>query len=154
MRSRMNWRKYFRRRHWDAERVQEFEAHIQNEIDENLGRGMSGEEARRQAYLKFGNPARVREEIWKMNSIAPLENLLRDVRYAWRTLLRNPGYALVAVLTLGLGIGANTAIFTVINGVLLRPLPYAESREILHLDQAAARLGPDPLGFSVQEIRD
>ncbi len=150
----MNWRKYFRRRHWDAERVQEFEAHIQNEIDENLGRGMSGEEARRQAYLKFGNPARVREEIWKMNSIAPLENLLRDVRYAWRTLLRNPGYALVAVLTLGLGIGANTAIFTVINGVLLRPLPYAESREILHLDQAAARLGPDPLGFSVQEIRD
>ena len=150
----MNWREYFRRRHWDAERVQEFEAHIQNEIDENLGRGMSGEEARRQAYLKFGNPARVREEIWKMNSIAPLENLLRDVRYAWRTLLRNPGYALVAVLTLGLGIGANTAIFTVINGVLLRPLPYAESREILHLDQAAARLGPDPLGFSVQEIRD
>src|SRR5271154_2839852 len=99
----MSLRRYFRRRHWDAERVQEFEAHIQNEIDDNLARGMSREEARRQAYLKFGNPARVREEIWKMNSIAPLENLLRDVRYAWRTLLRNPGYALVAVLTLGLG---------------------------------------------------
>jgi predicted permease len=150
----MSLRRYFRRRHWDAERVQEFEAHIQNEIDDNLARGMSREVARRQAYLKFGNPARVREEIWKMNSIAPLENLLRDVRYAWRTLLRNPGYALVAVLTLGLGIGANTAIFTVINGVLLRPLPYAESRQILHLDQVAARLSPDPIGFSVQEIRD
>ncbi len=150
----MSLRRYFRRRHWDAERVQEFEAHIQNEIDDNLARGMSREVARRQAYLKFGNPARVREEIWKMNSIAPLENLLRDGRYAWRTLLRNPGYALVAVLTLGLGIGANTAIFTVINGVLLRPLPYAESRQILHLDQVAARLSPDPIGFSVQEIRD
>ncbi len=150
----MSLRRFFRRRYWDAERAREFEAHIQNEIDDNLACGMTQEEARRQAYVKFGNPARVREEIWKMNSIAPLENFLRDARYAWRTLLRNPGYALVAVLTLGLGIGANTAIFTVINGVLLRPLPYAESRQILHLDQAAERMGQDPIGFSVQEIRD
>jgi predicted permease len=150
----MSLRKFFRRRQWDADRAQEFETHIQNEIDDNRARGMSAEEARRQAYLKFGNPTRLREEIWKMNSIAPLENFLRDVRYAWRTLLRNPGYALVAVLTLGLGIGANTAICTVINGVLLRPLPFAESKQILHLDQSAARLGPDPINFSVQEIRD
>src|SRR5580704_15368829 len=150
----MSWRKCFQRKRWDRERTREFEAHIESEIDDNLARGMTREEARRQAYLKFGNPIRVREEIWKMNSIAPFENFLRDVRYAWRTLLRNPGYALVAVLTLGLGIGANTAIFTVINGVLLRPLPFAESKQILHLDQSAARLGPDPIGFSVQEIRD
>jgi predicted permease len=150
----MNFKRIFNRRHDDAELAQEIELHLTREIDDNLTRGMSEAEARRQAYLKFGNPSRVREEIWQMNSIPPLENFLRDVRYAWRTLLRNPGYALVAVLTLGLGIGANTAIFTVINGVLLRPLPYAESKQILHLDQAAARLGPDPIGFSVQEIRD
>jgi putative ABC transport system permease protein len=134
--------------------MQEMGAHLQCEVDENVARGMSNEEARRQAYLKFGSPTRVREEIWQMNSVAWVENLLRDVRYAWRTLLRNPGYALVAVLTLGLGIGASTAIFTVINGVLLRPLPYAQSSRIMHLDQVAARLVPDPIGISVPEYED
>src|ERR1700722_2296948 len=94
------------------------------------------------------------EEMWKMNNIALFEGLLRNVRYAWRVLQRNPGYALLAILTLGLGIGANTAIFTVINGVLLRPLPYAHAAQIVHLDQTAAKVGPDPLGLSVQEVRD
>ena len=89
-----------------------------------------------------------------MKSIAAFEGLLRNVRYAWRVLQRNPGYALLAILTLGLGIGADTAIFTVINGVLLRPLPYAHAEQIVHLDQTAAKLGPDPLGLSVQEMRD
>jgi hypothetical protein len=147
-------RKFFRRQKWDSDRAQEIEAHLQNEIDDNLAAGMTPEEAHRRAYLKFGNPTRVREEIWRMNSVAVLENLLRDVRYAWRTLLRNPGYALIAILTLGLGIGANTAIFTVINGVLLRPLPYTKAGQIMHLDQVASRIGPEPVGFSVQEIRD
>jgi predicted permease len=146
--------RFFRRRDWDSIRAQEMEAHLQCEIDENVARGMSNEEARRQAYLKFGSPTHVREEIWRMNSVAWVENLLRDVRYAWRTLLRNPGYALVAILTLGLGIGANTAIFTVINGVLLRPLPYAQSSQIVHLDQVATRMGPDSIGLSVPEYED
>ena len=148
----MSIRRFFRRRSWDRERAAEIEAHLQNEIDDNLALGMEPDEARRRAYLKFGNPTRVREEIWQLNSIAMLENFLRDVRYAWRTLLRNPGYGLVAVVTLGLGIGANTAIFTVINGVLLRPLPYPQAGQIVHLDQVAARLGPDPIGLSVQEF--
>src|SRR5580693_4244569 len=94
------------------------------------------------------------EEMGKMNSIAPFESLLRNVRYAWRALQRNPGYALLAILTLGLGIGANIAIFTVINGVLLRPLPYDHAEQIVHVDQTAAKLGPDPVGLSVQEVRD
>lgn len=150
----MSWLRYLGRRRRDAEVTAEIEQHLAQETAENIGRGICEEEARRQAYLKFGSPRRVREEVWRMNSITTLENLLRDVHYAWRTLLHNPGYALIAVLTLGLGIGANTAIFTVINGVLLRPLPYAKSRQIVHLDQVAARLGPEPIGSSVQEIRD
>jgi putative ABC transport system permease protein len=97
---------------------------------------------------------RLREEKWKMNSITQFESLLRNVRYAGRTLRRSPGYAILAILTLGIGIGANTAIFTVINGVLLRPLPYAHAGQIVHLDQTAAKVGPDPLGLSVQEVRD
>jgi putative ABC transport system permease protein len=89
-----------------------------------------------------------------MNSTAQFESLIRNVRYAWRTLRRSPGYAILAILTLGVGIGANTAIFTVINGVLLRPLPYEQAAQIVHLDQTAAKVGPDPLGLSVQEVRD
>jgi putative ABC transport system permease protein len=150
----MSLRKYFRRKRDDAEVAREIEQHLARECEENVARGMTEEEARRKAYLKFGNPVRVREEVWRMNSVAMLENFLRDVRYAWRTLLRNPGYAAVAVVTLGLGIGANTAIFTVINGVLLQPLPYAQAGQIVHLDQTASKLGPDPLGLSVQEVRD
>lgn len=150
----MSWHKFFHRSQWDAERVQEMESHIAQEVDDNVARGISAQEARRRAYLKFGNPQQVREEIWRMNSIAPLENILRDVRYGWRALIRNPGYAILAVLTLGLGIGANTAIFAIINGVLLRPLPYADENQIVHVDQTVPRMGSDPIGLSVQEFND
>src|ERR1700743_1064666 len=129
----MSLRRFFRRRRSDEELRCEMEEHLALECDENLARGMDQEEARRQAYLKFGSQRRVHEDVWKMNSIAFLETTVRDVRHTWRTLLRNPGYTLMAVLTLGLGIGANTAIFTVINGVLLRPLPYANPGQLMHL---------------------
>jgi putative ABC transport system permease protein len=150
----MSIRRFFRRRRSDEELRREIEQHIALERDQNVDRGMSPDEARRKAYLRFGSPQHVREDLWKMNSIASLESLLRDIRYAGRTLLRSPGYTLMAVLTLGLGIGANTAIFTVINGVLLRPLPYANPNQIVHLQQTAARVGADPIGFSVQEVQD
>jgi predicted permease len=150
----MSWRRFFRRSSSDGELVQEIDLHLAEEIDDNVAQGIGVEEARRRAFAKFGNPTRVREEMWKMNSVAPFEDLLRNVRYSWRVLRRNPGYALLAILTLGLGIGANTAIFTVINGVLLRPLPYADAGQIVHLDLTATKLGPDPLGLSVQEVRD
>lgn len=150
----MSLRRFFRRRRSDVEVGIEMENHLTLESDENLARGMSKEEARRQAYLKFGSPERIREEVWKRNSIAPIEKALRDIRYAWRTLHRSPGYAFMAILTLGLGIGANAGIFTVINGILLRPLPYANPTKIVHLEQTASRIGADPIGFSVQEVAD
>jgi putative ABC transport system permease protein len=150
----MSLRRFFRRRPADAELVQEINLHLAEEIDENVARGIPPQEASRRAYVKFGSPTKVREQAWTSNSIAPLETLLRNVRFAGRMLARNPGYAFLAILTLGLGIGANTAIFTVINGVLLRPLPYANAAQLVHLDLTSAKLGPDPLGLSVQEVRD
>jgi putative ABC transport system permease protein len=150
----MNVRRFFGRQRNDEELKREMEQHLALECDENISRGIGEDEARRQAYMKFGSPQRVREDLWNTNSVAWVEGVLRDIRYAWRTLRRSPGYTLMAVLTLGLGIGANTAIFTVINGVLLRPLPYADPGQILHMGLTAARIGPDPVPFSVQEVKD
>ena len=149
----MSFLRFFRRRLGDEGLSREMEQHLALECDENVARGMSEEEARRQAYLKFGSPQRVREDLWKMNSVAWLENLTRDVRYAWRTLLRSPGYTLMAVLTLALGIGANTAIFTVINGVLLRPLPYANSKQIVHWSRQQRASDPTRLDFRSRKCR-
>ncbi|HKR26007.1 MAG TPA: ABC transporter permease, partial [Acidobacteriaceae bacterium] len=150
----MTWRRFFQRKYWDAERVEEIQSFLEHEMQENTARGMSPQEARRQAYLKFGNPQKVREEIWRSNSIQPVEKLLLDLRYAWRSLRHNLGYTLLAVTTLGLGIGANTAIFTVIDGVLLRPLPYSQQGRIVHVVQTEQRTGNQDLGLAVQEYFD
>ena len=83
-----------------------------------------------------------------------LETLIRDLRYGLRSLLRSPGYALMVVLTLGLGIGANTAIFSLVDGVLLRPLPYADGHELVLARQQAPRAGTANIPFSVKEIGD
>ena len=150
----MSVRRFFFRKRSDEDLRWEIEEHIELERHLNLERGLNEREAVRQALLKFGSRQRVREDIWRMNSVTFFEKLLRDISYAVRTLLRSPGFTVLAVMTLALGIGANTAIFTVINGVLLRPLPYSNPGQIVHLEQTATRVGPDRIGFSVQEVQD
>ena len=119
----MGFTRLFRRRYWDEERARELNSYLEEEIADNLARGKSADEARRAAYRKLGNPTRIREEIYTMNSFGFLESLWQDLHYGARLLRRNPTFAVVAVLTLALGTGANTAIFQLVDAVRLRPLP-------------------------------
>jgi putative ABC transport system permease protein len=137
----MSFRRFFHRREWDEERHREIQAYIDIETDDNLARGMSPEDARSAAFRKFGNPTLVREEIYRMNTVTLVENVFQDVAYGARQLRRNPSFALVAVLSLALGIGANTAIFQLLNAVRLRSLPVQNPQELVDVRVSAGKSG-------------
>jgi putative ABC transport system permease protein len=133
-----NLRKYisrlsgvFNKTKQDRELADEIESHLQFHIDDNLRAGMSPAEARRQALRKFGGVESAKESYRDRRGLPWLETTQQDLRFAIRSLRNNPGFAAIAILTLALGIGANTAIFTVVNSVLLRPLPYTAPENLL-----------------------
>jgi predicted permease len=112
----------FRRSKVDADIAAELEAHIAMRMDDNLARGMTPADARREARLQFGNPAATRERVTAADASLRLDNWARDFRHAGRQLRRSPGFALTAIVTLAVGIGANVVVFGVLNALLLKPL--------------------------------
>jgi hypothetical protein len=133
----MSLGRFFRRAHWDRERLQEIESYVHIETDENVARGMPDEDAYAAARRKFGNSAQIREKIYDMNTIILLDTIARDVRYGFRILRHNPTFTAVALLTLAIGIGANTAVFSVVNSVLLNPLHYPNPNQLVGIRHVA-----------------
>ena len=133
----MSFRRFFRRTQWDRERSEEMEWYVRIETDENMERGLGYEEARAAALRKLGNRTLMREEIYQMNTIPFFDTLVHDVRYGLRMLMRSPVFTGAALLTLAIGIGANTAVFSVVNSVLVRPLHYPKAEQLVALHQDA-----------------
>jgi predicted permease len=142
----MSWRRFFRRTQWDLDRAEELRSYLEIEIEENIGRGMSPEDARRAAHVKLGNLVGIREQIYQMNGIGLLDALWSDLRFAVRGIRRRPTFAAAVILTLALGIGANTAIFAIVHGVLLKPLAYPHAEELVSVEQVAP-------GLDVEDFR-
>jgi putative ABC transport system permease protein len=129
----MNIERFKDRQRKDEDLAEEINSHLAHEQDANAARGLPSQEARRQAHLKFGNPRTTREGVWRYRSLPWLEDLWRDLKFVLRSLAKTPGFTAIAIIVMAVGIGVNTAVFSVINTVLLKPLTYPDPQSLVQL---------------------
>ena len=142
------------RRQNDRRLREEIEEHPAMETTENLRAGMTPAEARRQAVLRFGAVGTIREDYHAEHGLPFFENLLQDLRFALRMLARSPGFSAVAILTIALGIGATTAIFSLFDATLLHPLSYPHPEQLVSIEDDFPVVGAHDVGISVPEWKD
>ncbi|HEX7362563.1 MAG TPA: ABC transporter permease [Bryobacteraceae bacterium] len=145
---------FFRKKPWDRDFDAEAASHLDFAIEENIRVGLAPEEARRQALVRFGGVQQSREKHREARGLPWLDSVMQDLRYTFRTLRRDRSFALVAVLMLGLGIGANVAVFSVVNGILLRPLPLHNPERLVWIESATGRSGLSSLTYSVDAYEE
>jgi predicted permease len=147
------WQRLWRRKKMEEQLERELQFHLEKHVAELIAAGSDPAEARRCALLAIGGSEQFKEECRDARGTRWLEDLWQDLRYALRTLRKRPGFAAVAILTLAVGIGATTIMFTVINGVLLKPLAFPESEKLVTLREHTQNFG-DPWGFSYPSFLD
>src|SRR5215472_37647 len=141
----MRFRSLLNRQRVESELDREMRYHLDRQVEENIATGMNAREARQAALRMFGGVSQIEEECRDMRRTQYLANFLQDLRYAVRMLGKSPAFTVVIVLTLALSIGANSAIFSVIDGVLLKPLPYPQPERIARVFYRSAGYAKFPL---------
>ena len=135
----MSLRRFMHRTRKDEDLAEEIASHLAHEQDAKIARGLPTNEARRQARLKFGNPRTTREQVWRYRSLPWIETSWRDLRFAVRSLAKTPAFTIIAVLVIAVGIGVNTAVFSVVDTVLLKPLTYPDPQSLMLLMNTSPR---------------